>query len=99
MLQILCATLLTPDDVIINNIPDIRDVNKLIELLIFLGVETSKAGESTYKFNAKNIDLDKLDSDEFVKKSGTLRGSIMIVGPLLGRFGKGYYNIRYDYSL
>lgn len=87
-LQILCAVLLTEEPVIIHNIPTIRDVNKLIELLEDLGVRTTFLKEGSYRFEAKNIDLDYLVSDVFLKKGAALRGSVMILGPLLGRFGK-----------
>ncbi|MDR0972103.1 MAG: UDP-N-acetylglucosamine 1-carboxyvinyltransferase [Bacteroidales bacterium] len=85
-LQVLCATLLTQDEVIISNIPDIRDVNKLIELLKFLGVRVEKKGEGTYSFCAKEIFLDRLLSEEYRSLAISLRGSIMIVGPLIARF-------------
>ncbi len=89
-LQILCAVLLTPEKVVINNIPDIVDVNKLIFLLQDLGVEVEKLGQGSYSFKAEQIDLDYLQSDKFKKDGGGLRGSIMLVGPLLARFGRGY---------
>ncbi|PCH71533.1 MAG: UDP-N-acetylglucosamine 1-carboxyvinyltransferase [Bacteroidales bacterium] len=89
-LQILCATLLTEEKVTIHNIPNILDVNKLIELLSELGVNVSQESKNTYSFEAKNINLDYLNSPEFAKKGSSLRGSIMIIGPLLARFGKGY---------
>jgi UDP-N-acetylglucosamine 1-carboxyvinyltransferase len=89
-LQILNAVLLTPEKVRINNIPNIVDVNKLIDLLKSLGVKVDKISESTYDFQADDVNLDYLQSPEFMKKGGALRGSIMIVGPMLGRFGKGY---------
>lgn len=89
-LQILCAVLLTPEKVVIQNIPDIVDVNKLIDLLRDLGVKIEKTGHEEYTFQADNVDVDYLNSVEFKKKGGSLRGSIMIVGPLLSRFGKGY---------
>ena len=89
-LQIVCAVLLTPEKVRIKNVPDIIDVNKLIDLLKSLGVKVDKISADTYDFQADDIDLDYLESDEFMKKGGALRGSIMIVGPMLGRFGKGY---------
>jgi UDP-N-acetylglucosamine 1-carboxyvinyltransferase len=89
-LQILCAVLLTPELVTINNIPDIVDVNKLIELLKKLGVEVNKIGTGSYTFKAKNVNLKYLESAEFKEDGRGLRGSIMIVGPLLARFGKGY---------
>ncbi|REJ81769.1 MAG: UDP-N-acetylglucosamine 1-carboxyvinyltransferase [Bacteroidetes bacterium] len=89
-LQIICATLLTEEKVIIRNIPDIRDVNKLIELLQVLGVEVEQLGvlKGEFSFRAKNINLGFLKTPEFRKMSAALRGSIMIVGPLLARFGK-----------
>ncbi len=89
-LQILCAVLLTPEKVIINNIPDIIDVNKLIKLLGNLGVKIEKLAKGSYSFQSDSIDLDYLESDAFKNEGSGLRGSIMIVGPLLGRFGKGY---------
>ncbi|MCC7231550.1 MAG: UDP-N-acetylglucosamine 1-carboxyvinyltransferase [Bacteroidia bacterium] len=89
-LQIICATLLTPGKVTIRNIPDIRDVNKLIELLRNLGVEVEQTGvlKGEFTFCASDIRLDFLDTPEFKKQAASLRGSIMIVGPLLARFGK-----------
>ena len=89
-LQILCAVLLTPEKVRIKNVPNIIDVNKLIDLLKSLGVKVEKISEDTYDFQADDINLDYLETDEFMKKGAALRGSIMIVGPMLGRFGKGY---------
>ena len=89
-LQVICATLLTPEKITIRNIPDIRDVNKLLELLEFLGVSILKEKKSTYTFHSSSIDTDLLHSPEFKEKSATIRGSIMIIGPLLARFGKGY---------
>lgn len=89
-LQILCAVLLTPELVTINNIPDIIDVNKLINLLRKLGVKVEKIGNGSYTFQADEVDLDYLESDAFKIDGRGLRGSIMIVGPLLARFGKGY---------
>lgn len=89
-LQVLCAVLLTPEKVTINNIPDILDVNKLIELLEKLGVKVKKNDKNSYTFQADNVDLSYLESDDFRHTGRALRGSIMIVGPLLARFGKGY---------
>ena len=89
-LQILCAILLTPEKVTIHNIPDILDVNNLIKLLAKLGVEVEKLGEGSYSFLAKEVDFDYMQTEEFRKTASALRGSIMIVGPLLARFGKGY---------
>jgi len=87
-LQIISAVLLTEKKVTISNIPDIKDVNKLIELLSDLGVTIERINKDTYTFEAKNIDLDFFQSATFRTKGGSLRGSIMIVGPLLARFGK-----------
>ena len=87
-LQLLCATLLTPETVEVYNLPDILDVNNLIKLLRDLGVETTKIGEGSYRFKAENIDLDYLHTPQFLKQSAALRGSVMIVGPLVARFGK-----------
>ena len=88
-LQVICASLLTDQKVIINNLPDIIDVNRLISLLINLGVSINKLGETKYEFEASNVDLSYLDSDQFKIDGKELRGSIMLVGPLLGRFGIG----------
>jgi len=87
-LQILSAVLLTEEEVIVSNIPDIKDVNKLIDLLIALGVSVNRMDKDTYSFEAKNINIDYFQSEEFKEKGSGLRGSIMIVGPLLARFGK-----------
>ncbi|MCU0431493.1 MAG: UDP-N-acetylglucosamine 1-carboxyvinyltransferase [Cytophagaceae bacterium] len=87
-LQILCAVLLTQEPVVVRNVPNIIDVNKLIELLNDLGVMVTKIDGATYKFEAKDIRLDFLETEEFKKKASALRGSIMIIGPLLARFGK-----------
>jgi UDP-N-acetylglucosamine 1-carboxyvinyltransferase len=89
-LQILCAVLLTSELVTINNIPDIVDVNKLIELLKKLGVQVNKIGKGSYTFQADQVNLKYLESEQFKIDGRGLRGSIMIVGPLLARFGKGY---------
>ncbi len=89
-LQVICAVLLTPEKVTISNIPDIRDVNKLIFILGELGVKVEKTGDNTYTFQADEVDLDYLESAKFKKDGSSLRGSIMIVGPLLTRFGRGY---------
>ena len=89
-LQILCAVLLTPEKVIINNIPDIIDINKLITLLGNLGVKIQKLGAGSYSFQADDVNVNYLETEAFKKEGGSLRGSIMIVGPLLARFGKGY---------
>ena len=89
-LQVINAVLLTSEKVIINNIPDIVDVNKLIDLLSTLGVKIEKIGQGSYSFQADEIDVDFMTSDEYKIKGSSLRGSIMVVGPLLARFGKGY---------
>ena len=89
-LQILCAVLLTDQEVVINNVPDIRDVNKLIEILGNLGVNIQQLGKGSYSFNADQLDLNYLESERFKEEGSSLRGSIMIVGPLLSRFGKGF---------
>ncbi|MBB5634258.1 UDP-N-acetylglucosamine 1-carboxyvinyltransferase [Pedobacter cryoconitis] len=87
-LQIISAVLLTEEKITVSNIPDIKDVNKLIELLGDLGVEVNRLSKDTYTFEAKNIDLEFFKSATFKAKGGSLRGSIMIVGPLLARFGQ-----------
>ena len=89
-LQILSAVLLTAEPITISNIPNIIDVNRLIDLLRDLNVKVEQLNDDTYRFQAKDVDLDYLLSEKFKKKGGGLRGSIMIVGPLLSRFGKGY---------
>ena len=89
-LQILCAVLLTDEEVVIENVPDIRDVNKLIEILANLGVKVKKLGKGSYSFKADQLDLAYLESEKFKEEGSSLRGSIMIVGPLLSRFGKGF---------
>ena len=89
-LQIICATLLTPEKVTVSNIPDISDVNNLIELIRCLGVKISKEAESVISFEAVNIDLTYLQTAQFRNQSASLRGSIMIVGPLLARFGSAF---------
>jgi UDP-N-acetylglucosamine 1-carboxyvinyltransferase len=89
-LQVLCAVLLTPEEVRMENVPNIRDVNILIDLLRDLNVTVNKLDESTYTFKADNVDVDYLSSEDYKAKSSRIRGSIMIVGPLLARYGKGY---------
>jgi UDP-N-acetylglucosamine 1-carboxyvinyltransferase len=89
-LQILCAVLLTPEKVTISNIPDIVDINKLIDLLRDLGVKVEKTGHEEYTFQSDDIKVDYLVSPEFKKKGGGLRGSTMIIGPMLARFGIAY---------
>ena len=90
VLQILCAVLLTPERVVVNNVPDIIDVNKLIFILGELGVKVEKLSKNSYAFQADEINLEYLESADFKRDGSSLRGSIMIVGPLLARFGKGY---------
>jgi UDP-N-acetylglucosamine 1-carboxyvinyltransferase len=89
-LQVICATLLTGEKITLKNIPDISDVNKLIELVTCLGVRVTKEAESIISFEAVDINLDYLQTSEFRNQSSSLRGSIMIVGPLLARFGKAF---------
>jgi len=90
VLQILCAVLITSEKVKINNVPDIIDVNKLIFILGELGVKINRIDKNTYEFQADELDLDYLTSESFKKDGRSLRGSIMLVGPMLARFGKGY---------
>ena len=87
-LEVICATLLTADEVVIRNIPDIRDVNNLILLLKDIGVKVDRRGRNEYAFKADDLDLGFLGSDEFVRKCSALRGSVLLIGPLLARFGK-----------
>ncbi len=87
-LEVICATLLTEEEVRISNIPNILDVNNLILLLRDVGVRIDKIGRNEYVFCAKDINLDYLDSEEFVRKCASLRGSVLMIGPLLARFGK-----------
>ncbi|MFO0477291.1 MAG: UDP-N-acetylglucosamine 1-carboxyvinyltransferase [Bacteroidota bacterium] len=89
-LQIICAVLLTSEKVVVSNIPDIIDINKLIELLSDLGVKIQKTGKEEYTFQADDIKVDYLISDDFKKKGSGLRGSTMIIGPMLARFGRAY---------
>lgn len=89
-LQVICATLLTPERVVISNIPQILDVEQLIDLLRAMGVEVERLADDTYAFAAKNIDLDYMQSDDYRRRAQRLRGSVMIIGPLLARFGVGY---------
>ena len=88
VLQIICATLLTAEEVTVNNIPDILDVNNLIQLLREMGVTVAKKGIDSYSFKAENVDLAYLESDDFLKKCSSLRGSVMLIGPMVARFGK-----------
>ena len=89
-LQVLCAVLLTSEEVIMENIPDIRDVNILINLLKDLNVKIEKKSASTYSFKSNNVNVDYLSSEDYKEKSSSIRGSIMMIGPLLARFGKGF---------
>lgn len=88
VLQIICATLLTADEVTVNNVPDILDVNNLIQLMRDMGVTVSKTGVDSYSFKADAVDLSYLESDEFLKKCSSLRGSVMLIGPMVARFHK-----------
>lgn len=88
VLQIICATLLTDEKVTVYNVPDILDVNNLIQLLREMGVKVRKEGVDAYSFQADDVDLRYLESDEFINKCSSLRGSVMLIGPLLTRFGK-----------
>ena len=87
-LEVICATLLTTEEVIIRNIPNILDVNNLIKLLQDIGVKVKKLGANDFSFQADEVKLDYLESIDFVKKCSSLRGSVLMIGPLLGRFGK-----------
>ena len=89
-LQIICATLLTDRDILIENIPEIQDVLKLIDILKGMGVNVERIEKGAYRFNAKNIRIDFLKTPEYAKQAASLRGSIMIIGPLLARFGKAF---------
>ncbi len=92
-LQVICACLLTEEPVTIHNVPDILDVTRLIGLLESLGVQVEKIGRNSWSFEARSVGFDFLQTDEFRKKAASLRGSIMILGPLLARFGKGFVYI------
>ena len=87
-LEVICATLLTSEEVIIRNVPDILDVNNLIKLLQDIGVKVKKIDPNEFSFQADEVNLDYLESSDFVKKCSSLRGSVLMIGPLLGRFGK-----------
>lgn len=89
-LQILCAVLLTEEETTIQNVPDIKDVNLLIDLLKGMGVSVEKLNETTYKFKSQNIDLSYTRTEDFFKKSSKIRGSIMLMGPMVARFGSAY---------
>lgn len=90
-LQILCATLMTSEEVVVENIPDILDVNNLIDLLAHMGVSVNRRDRHTCSFKADRVDLTYMQTDDFKRRASSLRGSIMIMGPLLGRFGKAYF--------
>lgn len=92
-LQVICAALLTPEKVTLRNIPDILDVNKLLELMASMGVTIVKEAQGVFTLNATQVNFDYLVTKEFREKAGTLRGSIMVLGPMLARYGKGYVNI------
>ena len=90
-LQVICATLLTTEEVVIENVPDILDVNNLIHLLGDMGVNIERRGENCYSFKAEHIDTDYIDSQDFTNKCARLRGSVMLIGPLLSRLGKMHF--------
>ncbi len=90
-LQVICATLLTSDEVRISNVPEILDVKNLISMLEGMGVKVERKAKGEYSFKADNVDTDYLESKSFVETSAALRGSVMLVGPLLSRFGKAYF--------
>ena len=89
-LQILCAVLLTPERVVVHNIPQILDVMQLIELLRRMGVEVERLSEESYAFTAREIDFDYIRSDDYRQRAMRLRGSVMLIGPMLARFGTGF---------
>lgn len=89
-LQIICAVLLTDQDVELNNVPDIRDVNRLIDLLKGLGVKVEKTGDNQYIFNAKDLNYEEVYTKEYYKNASSIRGSVMLLGPMLARFGQGF---------
>ena len=89
-LQILCAVLLSDEPITIENVPDIKDVNLLIDLLNGMGVKVEKLDSTTYNFTSDSIDVNYTKSDEFFEKSSKIRGSIMLMGPLVARFGNAY---------
>lgn len=90
VLEILCATLLTPEEVTVHNVPDILDVDNLIRLLAEMGVQTTNMGGGSWRFCARSVDMAYLQSQEFIQKCSSLRGSVMLLGALLGRFGRAY---------
>lgn len=89
-LQVICAVLLSDEEVTIENVPNIRDVNKLIELLEYLGVKVHKPSANTYTFKADRVDIDRIYTERYSQMAASLRGSIMLIGPLLARFGRAY---------
>ena len=89
-LQVICAVLLTEEEVLMHNVPDILDVNRLIDILVDFGVRVEKKGKDSYLFQAKDVRLDYLYTEDFYRKAGRLRGSVMLMGPLLARFGKAF---------
>ena len=88
VLEILCATLLTPDKVTVRNVPDILDVNNLIQLMRDMGVKVERVEKDTYTFQADEVNLPYIQSERFMQKCSSLRGSVMLLGPLVARFGK-----------
>ncbi len=90
-LQVICATLLTPEEIVIENVPDILDVNNLIDLLADLGVRVGKLSPSTYSFKAEHLDENYVKSEDFLLRCAKLRGSVMLIGPLLTRLGYVFY--------
>lgn len=90
-LEVICATLLTSEEVTISNVPEILDVKNLIELLVKMGVKVNRLSKGVYTFKADEVDTSYIETEEFVKKCAALRGSVMIVGPLLGRFGHAWF--------
>ena len=90
-LEVICATLLTSDEVTISNIPEILDVKNLIDLLKAMGVKATRAEKGCWSFKADNIDTEYIESEDFIKRCASLRGSVMVVGPLLARFGRSWF--------
>ena len=88
VLEILCATLLTPGKVTVNNVPDILDVNNLIQLMRDMGVKVARIKKDSYSFQADEVNLAYIQSEEFMQKCSSLRGSVMLLGPLVARYGK-----------
>ena len=90
-LQVISAVLLTDEEVVIENIPDILDIRNLISLLIDMGVKVERLNNDCYKFKADDVNLDYIEGEEFVRRCAALRGSLLVVGPILARFGKAYF--------